>query len=502
MNNPFKIALLLLLSISWYNLANSTQLSNKEKQDTTRHNIDSVTILFHLAPGELTHFFYQDDYNTPFRATRHTNDSGYLRVALYIPHNVVITFTSGMTMYPVLVVPGDSLTVSKAYQDDQSSYEFRSTKHIYANFLNELERKYGFFWSSLQLSPEMNIEYYLKEIKNLNTHRLALLKQYERRDTMGGNLASYLERELKSVYIKDYCAPYYTRDFNYREKVPPQYTAELDALLSELNCDGCVTSLKYRLAVRNYLLYLSRDSLFGNNEFTAMFKNAYSNFNGNSRDVALFMTMQDYIEKDHAAVLSHLPDFNAKCRNAGYRKFIDSLAHRESKLIDSTEGSNSLLTDAQGTSHPFKSILSAQKGKVVLLDFWASWCAPCRAETPYMKSLVDKYRQDELAVIFISIDEKKDKWAAAIEQLGLKTAGSHYLLDATQPLGKLVGIPPIPRYILIDQSGRIVALNAPRPSEPALIVKIEKLLHGSIAKTFETVPLDIHGNESIKKATR
>lgn len=480
MNKSFKILLLSLLSASFCNLTSGIPLS---KNDTARHSIDSAVILFHLPQRELIHFFYQDDYNTPSRASQYTDESGFLRIALYVSHNLTITFTNGMTMYPVLVIPGDSLTVRKTYQNDQSNYEFRSNKHVYANFLNEVERAYGFFWGSLQLSPGMNTAYYRKEVKKLNAQRLALLKQYERADTLGCNLATYLQRELKSRYIMDLCAPYHTRDFNYQEKVPREYAIELDTLMNELNCDTCVTSMRYRLAIRNYLLYLSRDSLYGNNEFSTVFRNAYSRFTGNSRDVALFITMQNYIEKDHSAVLSHLPDFDAKCKNAGYKNFIDSLALRESMLVDSTEGSNSLLTDSEGITHPFKSILSAHKGKVVLLDFWASWCAPCRAETPYMKSLVEKYSKQELAVIFISIDEKSDKWAAAIEQLGLKTAGNHYLLDAKQPLSRLVGIPPIPRYILIDQAGRIVALNAPRPSEPVLNVRIEKLLRDNAAKT-------------------
>ncbi|TWF39576.1 thiol-disulfide isomerase/thioredoxin [Chitinophaga polysaccharea] len=472
-----------MLSISCYNLAKGTVSSKKEHQENTpRHGVDSVIILFHLSPGEIAHFFYQDDYNDLFRATQRTDDSGYLRMALYIPHNLVITFTNLMTVYPALVIPGDSLIVRKLYQNDQTSYEFQSTKHIYANFLNELEKKYGFFYGSLQLSPDMNIEYYLKEIKNRNAQRLQLLREYGRIDTTGSSLASYLRKEIRSVYIMDFCAPYYTKNFNYREKVPPEYTNELGTLLNELNCDTCVTSPKYRLAIRNYLLYLTRDSLSGNNEFTTMFRNAYSSFTGKSRDVALFITMKSYLEKDNSEAISHLPYFDTKCVNTGYRRYIDSLVKRESRALDSTEGSNSMLSDLTGITIPFKSIISEQKGKIVLLDFWASWCGPCRAETPAMKALIEKYQKEDLTVIFISIDDNKDKWATAVDQLGIKTAGKHYLLDSKQPLCRLVGIPPIPRYILIDQSGRITAFNAPRPSESELSLKIEKLLHNNSIK--------------------
>jgi len=92
-------------------------------------------------------------------------------------------------------------------------------------------------------------------------------------------------------------------------------------------------------------------------------------------------------------------------------------------------------------------------GKYTLVDFWASWCGPCRAETPFVVAAFEKYR-DRLNVIGVPVNDKRDATIEAMRNLGI-----HYpqVLDPTMRLAELFGITGIPYIILFDPEGNIVA---------------------------------------------
>ena len=104
--------------------------------------------------------------------------------------------------------------------------------------------------------------------------------------------------------------------------------------------------------------------------------------------------------------------------------------------------------------------LSSLKGKVVLLDFWASWCRPCRAENPNVVRLYNKYKDRGFTVYSVSLDQNKDKWMAAITQDQL--TWSNHVSELTgwkSSAGNKYGVSSIPKTFLIDSNGKIIAYD-------------------------------------------
>jgi len=95
----------------------------------------------------------------------------------------------------------------------------------------------------------------------------------------------------------------------------------------------------------------------------------------------------------------------------------------------------------------------------LLVDFWASWCAPCRAENPNIAALYNQYHDSGFDIIGVSFDSNRDRWLGAIKDDGLTWNHVSDLAGWGNKVGKLYGIRSIPSNILIDPSGKIIAKN-------------------------------------------
>ena len=119
--------------------------------------------------------------------------------------------------------------------------------------------------------------------------------------------------------------------------------------------------------------------------------------------------------------------------------------------------------------------LKDSMGKITLIDFWAAWCKPCRAENPNLVRIYNKYHEQGFNIIGVSLDREgqKDKWAKAIEDDKLTWPQVSNLQFWQDPIALLYGVRSIPAAFIIDENGVIVATNL---RGNALEAKVKELL--------------------------
>ena len=195
--------------------------------------------------------------------------------------------------------------------------------------------------------------------------------------------------------------------------------------------------------------------------------------NGSFKDKMLYWQINKNI--DEASTSNERNEFVAKyislIGNERYQRKIKNL----NKIAESL-GKGKTAPDFEATSIDGKKVsLAHLKGKFVLIDVWATWCGPCRQQSPYFEKFALKYKNENIRFIALSTDENIQKWYISAKGKSKSVLQLH--TDNVNQFAGSYDLESIPRFILIDPNGNFINAKLPFPSEPSFEILLRKALN-------------------------
>ena len=417
---------------------------------SAQHGIstDTVEIISKLKPGEKAYLYYYNQFQE-FPTPIEFNQTKKIRIAfrdLLIIKDTEKQMTFPITNSEKLYVIKDAEKITRLVSDNKNrTYELAFLVPIIASnqdfFAFGKSLDYRSIWQKIDAANTKNVvsPSYIEILKNhVHNNYLAVIASnylYPEGKNTSGSAWALLEKEK---------AAYQNENF--------------------------LKDAKFRTALINYEKALLKKAMVSTTDFGGIEQSISSNFKGKIKDFLLF-TFLCRPQKQDANFDAALQNYLNTSQNKEYIEYL------KEKYLNGPKVKNGNLLSDKNESISMDEILKQHKGKVIYLDFWASWCAPCRQEIPDSKKLITSYQAKGLQVITISMDENKVAWQKALKAEDLSLSANYLLSkDFGSELAKKYKIKSIPRYMIIDKNGKFINTNAPRPSDPKLKELLKELL--------------------------
>ena len=366
---------------------------------------------------------------------------------------------------------------------------------IQQSFYNQFKQEFIDNYDTLiQQSKNKTIDAFEDELFNLKKKKLQWLEKAKQENPFINYIATLIKKEINYAYYA--CLLGFTandcanKKTAYSKSLPGTMSDEIKQM--ELNADEMLYSDWYRKFIINYIAY-SGSEVLGfkspgnfNDQVREEFKIIDAKLIGNTKQYALAKLMLYSCEKIEfepaRMMLNKLKDSDkeGKVYKLVQQKcgaFMEAKAKEKKteKIVTKATSNYPVLKDKEG-----KEVYIDQfKGKVVYIDFWASWCGPCRQQFPFSKKLhesMSKKELDKIVFLYISIDDNEATWKKAIEQNNLE--GVHGISSGgwSSEVCKFFNISSIPRYMIINKSGKVVEPDAKRPADETLKDDLLKLI--------------------------
>ncbi|RAK23865.1 thiol-disulfide isomerase/thioredoxin [Flavobacterium aquaticum] len=201
-------------------------------------------------------------------------------------------------------------------------------------------------------------------------------------------------------------------------------------------------------------------------------------FSAKAKEYLLYVYLNRIAKTDSQKLSTYISIFK---KHSNDKKLIEGFESAFLVDIEALKQNTSevVLYDEYKKATTLSSFIEANKGKIIYIDFWASWCAPCRAAFPSSRKLHEEFKEKEIVFLYLSTDANFEAWKKA-NQFEKLNENSYFIINPkTSEYLKKLAIDFIPRYVLINSNGEISNSKAPSPDSDKIKQELNNLLQSN-----------------------
>jgi len=419
-----------------------------------------------------------------------------------LDQNVLAEFLVNKEKISLFIEPGNAIVLSADKDSLKTNIQFEGEGGANNAFLHKFDKEFAGQFDKYAIEDEMKEQFMdifeMKKYDQLQDHQNYLKDNLDKFE-QSKDFQAFVKNHVRYNYLGSMIAYPIVRgnaDVSKKE-VEPLPKVVVETLKPEwiVNPDAMVSD-RYRYFVDNYVVYKTSEV----NEFkkftdyTTSVESKYVYARQHIEGEPFKFFLAKYLQSNYTKVkpstvrwiYNHLAEedksnrYSEKLKTILDAKMLEEDPIEEVVEVEETENHEDvMMTDLEGKPVSFSDF----KGKVVYVDFWASWCGPCRSQFPHAAKLkeqlemeLNKKEKEKIVFLYISIDDTDVKWKAAVEKMQIKGFQAHSPGGWNSKVVKQFGISGIPRYMLINKKGEFVEQNAPRPSDPAIMQMLMEMI--------------------------
>ncbi|HBK30350.1 MAG TPA: thioredoxin [Porphyromonadaceae bacterium] len=284
----------------------------------------------------------------------------------------------------------------------------------------------------------------------IENSKIELTADVKLEDTDGRKWAGFENVQVKGSPTHDL----YVEKMKFKEELNAQYKAYMDAgadILSQTNqakAENNQSKMDSLGKTEAALKFQREEKAFFEN-VNSTYQKAFSDNKDTWWGPFLMLNVMSYFTPEQQPWFEQFSD---EAKNSYYGKILHDQLYPKSFVGEQAPAFS--LTDEKAEKISFAELSKGKK--YILIDFWASWCAPCRKEIPNLKKIYAEYASQGFEIVSISIDDDAEAWKKAMEKEQMQWPN---FLDADKSLSNLFNIKAIPACFLVDEKGQIILEN-------------------------------------------